>query len=324
MKNDLSQAKKIIQECIKTKNTYLDLGNCGITNLSDLPELFECTQVETLILSSQWFDNKENKIIHSKNNGIRNNIKILSSNIEKLKSLSTLRIGGSFYFYKFSFVYDYWNISDISFLEKLTQLQSLDLSSNQISFIPEFVFKLDNWKRIVDEIIDNNPISNPPIEKIKQGRESVLDWFAATREKFNEIKIILIGEPKAGKTSLLKRLKNNDFDEEEPQTDGINIVDIDFGKAETFQNQKKLHNIKGRFWDFGGQEIMSATHKLFLSNRSVYILLLGARKDKGTEKQVRDWVNEIIVTGGNSPIIVVANKIEINSSNFCFFCPQIT
>jgi hypothetical protein len=49
MKNDLSQARKLIKENLKTKNPYLDLGNCGITNLGDLPELFECTHLKTLI-----------------------------------------------------------------------------------------------------------------------------------------------------------------------------------------------------------------------------------------------------------------------------------
>ena len=60
--------------------------------------------------------------------------------------------------------------------------------------------------------------------------------------------------------------------------------------------------------------MMNATHKLFLKDRSVYILLLEARNDKDIEKQVRDWINEIIITGGDSPIIVVANKIDVNSS----------
>ena len=41
MKNDLSQAKKLIKENLQALNPYLDLGCCGITNLGDLPELFE-------------------------------------------------------------------------------------------------------------------------------------------------------------------------------------------------------------------------------------------------------------------------------------------
>lgn len=54
--NDLTQARELIKECRKTKNPYLDLGSCGITNLNELPELFKCTHLETLILSNAWFD----------------------------------------------------------------------------------------------------------------------------------------------------------------------------------------------------------------------------------------------------------------------------
>ena len=71
-----------------------------------------------------------------------------------------------------------------------------------------------------------------------------------------------------------------------------------------------MHGKQGRFWDFGGQEIMSATHSLFLSNLAVYILVLQARDDKANEKQVRDWLRQITSTGGDSPIIIVANKID--------------
>ncbi len=37
-----------------------------------------------------------------------------------------------------------------------------------------------------------NPIESPPMEILKQGHQSVLDWFEANKVKLNEIKIILI------------------------------------------------------------------------------------------------------------------------------------
>jgi len=53
MSHDLSQARRLIQECLETQNPYLDLGNCGITDLDDLPELWECTDLQTLIISNE-------------------------------------------------------------------------------------------------------------------------------------------------------------------------------------------------------------------------------------------------------------------------------
>jgi len=66
--------------------------------------------------------------------------------------------------------------------------------------------------------------------------------------------------------------------------------------------------IKLRLWDFGGQEIMHATHRFFLSKRSLYILVLDGRKDEKTEY----WLNHIESFGGASPVMVVLNKIDEN------------
>jgi len=199
-------------------------------------------------------------------------------------------------------------------------LTCLNLSYNKISDIQSLIPLMQkglpvNLKESGDGGISlyKNPIINPPLEIIKQGNRAILDWFEATKVKLNEIKIILLGDPKAGKTSLLKRLKFDAFSEIEVQTDGVNIEDIKFGECETFLEQSKLHSITGHFWDFGGQEIMNATHQFFLTKRAVYVLVLDARKDANNSSQVRQWVKRIRATGDNSPIIVLANQIDVNS-----------
>ena len=220
-------------------------------------------------------------------------------------------------------------ISDITALSHLTGLQTLYLRNNHIKEIPLSIFQLNMEINMGDDysrgghFLSENPIESPPLEIIKQGKQSVLRWFAAQKETLKEIKIHLVGAPEAGKTSLLRRLDNNDFDKNEGQTDGVNILDIQFGEHDTFENQKTLSTtiaderiyfseITGRFWDFGGQEIMNATHQLFLTKRSIYVLVLEARNDKNIVGQIRDWTKQIIVSGDDSPIIVVANKIDIN------------
>jgi hypothetical protein len=53
---------------------------------------------------------------------------------------------------------------------------------------------------------------------------------------------------------------------------GIRIKDwrIDTGDQE----------LRCNLWDFGGQDIMHATHQFFLSRRSLYVLVLDGRKDE--------------------------------------------
>jgi small GTP-binding protein len=247
--------------------------------------------------------------------------------LEKLKKLKSLnlcsnQISDISYLYKLIEL-QYLNlrsnqISDINFLEKLTKLHYLNLSSNNIRDIPLFVgysqIEITMEHYGVGLCLYDNPIESPPIEIIKQGRESILDWYEANKKRLNEIKIILIGEPKAGKTSILRRLKYDLFNEDEAQTDGVNIEHIQFGECKTFVKQTSLHKITGHFWDFGGQEIMNATHQFFLTHRCVYVLVLDARKDANVAAQIRQWAKRIKATGGNSSIIVVANQIDVNTS----------
>jgi internalin A len=55
---------------------------------------------------------------------------------------------------------------------------------------------------------------------------------------------------------------------------------------------------------------MHATHQFFLSKRSLYILVLDGRRDEKTEY----WLKHIESFGGDSPILVVLNKIDDNPS----------
>ncbi|MBT4627428.1 MAG: hypothetical protein HOC63_12145, partial [Rhodospirillales bacterium] len=55
---------------------------------------------------------------------------------------------------------------------------------------------------------------------------------------------------------------------------------------------------------------MHATHQFFLSHRSLYILVLDGRRDEKTEY----WLKNIESFGGNSPILIVMNKIDQNPS----------
>ncbi|MCA9734544.1 leucine-rich repeat domain-containing protein, partial [candidate division KSB1 bacterium] len=142
--NDRTQANRLIRECQETQNPYLDLGNCGITDLGDLPELFECTHLQTLILANEWWDWQKRKWMQSANSGLKNQLTSLSPAIISLKKLSLFNLSGK--------LYNFYQISDIQFLEKLTGLQTLDLSYNRISDI-QFLEKLTGLKTL--DLSDN-------------------------------------------------------------------------------------------------------------------------------------------------------------------------
>ncbi len=108
-------------------------------------------------------------------------------------------------------------ISDGRFLEKLTNLTTLDLSSNQISDLAPLLNLIKNGIRTNLEkyggsgiSLYDTPLQNPPIEIVQQGNEAILEYFKQ-KEKTGakpllEFKLVLLGDGRAGKTSLACRL----------------------------------------------------------------------------------------------------------------------
>ena len=219
-------------------------------------------------------------------------------------------------------------------VEQLTQLVALDLSSMSLLTVPPGIFLLPQLRRLnlsgnrLRELpwqlsespldvywnrkgrtegifLDGNPLESPPPEIVRKGSSAVQAYYNSlgeARRPIDEVKVLLVGDGGAGKTSLVRRLMNLGHDENEPQTHGININD------QTVNARGKF--VKVHFWDFGGQEIMHATHQFFLSKRSAYILVLDGRKDE----KVEYWMKHVESFGGDSPVIVVINKVDENAS----------
>ncbi|MCP4580155.1 MAG: GTP-binding protein [candidate division Zixibacteria bacterium] len=183
---------------------------------------------------------------------------------------------------------------------QLTRLTLLDLSNNQLTELPKEISQLTNLTAL---FLNNVPIKTPPLEIIEKGIDAIKEYFKSLegeKRPLNEVKVLLVGDGGAGKTSLVKQLRGEKFDKSELQTHGIKIEPWEFSENGT--------DIKAHLWDFGGQQIMHATHQFFLSKRSLYVLVLDGRKDEKAEY----WLKHIESFGGGSPIMVVINKIDEN------------
>lgn len=193
-------------------------------------------------------------------------------------------------------------------LANLQQLELLDVRDNLITQVPSNIANLPNLQYLY---LNDNPLDSPPPEIANRGLTAIRNYFREL-EKSNEkdflyeIKLLLVGEGRVGKTSLSKALTISDYKLEDHQsTEGIDIKSWIVPKEELGISKDFKINI----WDFGGQEIYHTTHQFFLTKRSIYLLVTESRKEDRHE-DFYYWLNVIRLLGGKSPVILVLNKCD--------------
>jgi Ras of Complex, Roc, domain of DAPkinase/TIR domain len=139
---------------------------------------------------------------------------------------------------------------------------------------------------VVDRLLDSfavqqNARTHPP-SRVRRSSKS---------RRLHEAKLILVGRGEVGKTSLVNRLVSNSFAGDESKTQGINITQWPLTSGKTTYRLNIL--------DFGGQEIMHATHQFFLTERSLYLLVLNGREG-GEDVDAEYWLKHIESFGGDS------------------------
>lgn len=169
-KNKSYLASELIWENLRMKSKVLDLGNCGLTDFFHIPQLFQCSHLEELVLSNEWaeFENGKWKKRTSNNSGPINILNELPKEISKLKNLRRLVCGGN---WRDGDHWDRWGIKTIHPLLKLGKLEYLNLSNNHLQGLTG----LGDLKSLKIIHANNNYISTvPPLTNLKKLEEIYL------------------------------------------------------------------------------------------------------------------------------------------------------
>lgn len=282
---------QLIREAYEKNLTELDLSGNQLTQLP--PEITELKNLTTLDLSWNKLTQFPPEITELKNLIIldlsRNQLTQLPPEITELKNLTVLDLDSN------------QLIQLPSDIVKLKNLTILDLDSNQLTQLPSEIVKL---KKLTTLDLDNNPLISPPREIVSMGLKAIFIYLKQSRTyEHNEAKLILVGNGKVGKTCLANRLITDKFVE-----DGI-TEGIDISEWITSAPDSEKSKIKLNIWDFGGQEIMHATHQFFLTKRSIYLLVWNARETKNYDN-ICYWLHTLETFGEDSPIILVMTKMS--------------
>jgi internalin A len=211
-------------------------------------------------------------------------------------------------------------VSDLGPLAKLTALQSLDCSGCILSDVSEaFWHKLS----LIELVLHNSRVLGLPMEVLSQSPgENCLDALrahlkdvAAGAELVTDVKLLVLGNGRSGKTQLCRRLCDLPFQPSWNSTHGIRVTSATLPKTDG-QTTVRL-----QIWDFGGQDIYHGTHSLFVHTRAAFVLTWAKDAEAAREYEHEGisfrnhpllyWVEYVRqLAEAKSPVVIVQTKCD--------------
>eukprot|EP00939_MAST-03C_sp_MAST-3C-sp1_P003915 g3915.t1 len=213
----------------------------------------------------------------------------------------------------------------------LTSLTRLDLSNNRLTKVPKEICSLTGlvrgllYKPSDGLFLSGNPIVEPSMESCAEGISGIAAYWDAKEADFGVVetcydkKVLFVGTGGAGKTSLRMNLTDAHGKRTKEGHDRATIgIDVHKMMCDTATELS--------LWDFGGQEEYYQTHALFLTPRSIYVLVVDIavydrRSPEHFKVHVQQWVDKLrteaervakenAVATQVSEITIVATKID--------------
>ncbi len=283
--------------------------NLASNKISDITPIGALISLEELDLSS-------NKIIDVSVLRKLRKLRILNLNSNKIESMSSL----ADLKYIEELQIESNKIIDILPIRNMKLLRLLNLKKNPINELQPWIAELNLEIHVNSTVergyisFENNPIKIPPIEIVYKGRKAISNFYKQLLEQKEdylfEAKLLIVGEPGAGKTTMARKIENPEcsLPLEKETTKGIEVLQYYFPmEKDNISTSIKIdeRTFRLNIWDFGGQEIYKATHRFFLSKRSVYALVADSRNE---DTDFNYWLNIVEMFGGESPLLIVLNE----------------
>jgi internalin A len=159
--------------------------------------------------------------------------------------------------------------------------------------------------------VEDCPLDKTLIAAIQTGHDAVLNYFNKPKVRLFEARVLVLGEPRAGKTTLRRKLKS--LNAPMPAvTESTKAFDIEIEPYPcTVEKDGERNKMTYNLWDFGGQDYYRLLHQLFVAEQSVYVIVTDTDRNKN-EEEIDFWLDTIQRLGrdkqGNyGPVVLFQN-----------------
>jgi GTPase SAR1 family protein len=178
------------------------------------------------------------------------------------------------------------------------------------------------WAELYQKIFDNKFRYN--VEELKlrllipdeiksRGAKDVAEHIMVLKKQgatdVQRARLILVGSAGAGKTTLARKLKNKNAD----------LIGYDSTHGVDRNIELDFNGVITQVWDFGGQVIYHASHRCFMSERCIYVLVVNARKNDDYRDigKIKYWLDTVKDYANNkAKVFIVINEEDDRKYNF--------
>ncbi|MBI5917577.1 MAG: leucine-rich repeat domain-containing protein, partial [Bacteroidetes bacterium] len=325
--------------------------NCSGTKVSDISPLSSLAQLQSLDCSNTQINDI------APLNGL-SNLKTLNCAFNQVSDLSPLEGLSNLHWLDC----ESSQVSELSPLSSLFNLQALNVSNTNVSDLSPLsrLYKLRSlscYNTLVKKLaplsklpnldyfnVNNCPIEDCPVDIYETGDPVALRAFFTPQKKRKrkrrkahepasppdtrrDVKLILLGNSDAGKTSMLHYLQTGEFLSNRDSTHGLQVHRWLPDPARF----PLLADVAVSIWDFGGQEYYHGAYRLFMSANATYLLLWDTATDLNGRRLTRlktgeaevplehfklpYWLDTVRHYGGTvtlAPLLAVQNKTDLS------------
>ncbi|XP_061451972.1 leucine-rich repeat serine/threonine-protein kinase 1 isoform X2 [Rhineura floridana] len=197
----------------------------------------------------------------------------------------------------------------------LKGLSELYLGNNTgIQELPPELGQLTNlWQLDIEEL----NIGNLPAEIRKQGPKTILAYLRAQlrkAEKCNLMKMIVVGPPRQGKSTLIEILQTGKASLSMPSDSTIQTTKWELQKPAGFK--LKVDSVEFNVWDIGGPTSMSTVNQCFFTDKALYIVVWNLALGEEAVANLQFWLLNIEAKAPNSIVLVVGTHLDLIETKF--------